>query len=65
MIRSFKDPRAERLFKGERVREFHLFARQADKRLRILDAADSLQALQMLPSKGYVRDTCKNRSQCA
>jgi toxin HigB-1 len=50
MIRSFKDPRAERLFKGERVREFHLFARQADKRLRILDAADSLQALQMLPS---------------
>lgn len=50
MIRSFKDSRAERLFHGEAVREFQAFARQADKRLRILDAADTLRALQMLPS---------------
>ena len=50
MIRSFKDSRTERLFNGEEVREFQAFARQAEKRLRILDAADTLRALQMLPS---------------
>lgn len=50
MIRSFKDHRTERLFNGEPVREFQAFARQAEKRLRILDAADTLRALQMLPS---------------
>ena len=50
MIRSFKDSRTERLFHGEEVREFQAFARQAEKRLRILDAADTLRALQMLPS---------------
>lgn len=50
MIRSCKDSRTERLFTGEEVREFQAFARQADKRLRILDAADTLWALQMLPS---------------
>jgi proteic killer suppression protein len=32
------------------VREFQAFARQAEQRLRILDAADTLRALQMLPS---------------
>lgn len=50
MIRSFKDRRAERLFNGERVREFEGFADQAENRLRLLDAADSLTALRMLPS---------------
>jgi toxin HigB-1 len=50
MIRSFKDSRTERLFNGEEVREFQAFARQVEKRLRILDAADTLRALQMLPS---------------
>jgi toxin HigB-1 len=50
MIRSFKDKRAERLFYGEPVLQFQSFARQAEKRLRILDAADSLLALRMLPS---------------
>ena len=53
MIRSFQDPRVERLFNGERVREFQAFARQAEKRLRILDAADSLLALRMLPSNRF------------
>jgi proteic killer suppression protein len=50
MIRSFKDSRTERLFNGEEVREFRAFIRQAEKRLRILDAADTPRALQMLPS---------------
>jgi toxin HigB-1 len=50
MIRGFKDSRTERLFHGEEVREFQAFARQAEQRLRILEAADTLRALQMLPS---------------
>ena len=50
MIRTFKDRRTERLFGGAPVREFHGFARQAEKRLRLLDAADTLEALRMMPS---------------
>ncbi len=53
MIRSFKDRRTERLFDGDRVFEFQGFARQAEKRLRLLDAADSLRALRMLPSNRF------------
>jgi proteic killer suppression protein len=53
MIRSFKDKRAERLFRGELVPRFQSIARQAEKRLRILDAADSLLALRMLPSNRF------------
>jgi proteic killer suppression protein len=53
MIRSFKDKRAERLFEGGRVAEFQGFARQAEKRLRLLDAADNLHALRMLPSNRF------------
>ena len=50
MIRSFHDRDTERLFQGHVVRKWRAFARQAEKRLRILDAADTLQALAMLPS---------------
>ena len=53
MIRGFKDKRAERLFDGDRVSEFQGFARQAEKRLRLLDAADGLKALRMLPSNRF------------
>ena len=53
MIRSFKDKRAERLFHGGRVPEFQGFAQQAEKRLRLLDAADGLHALRMLPSNRF------------
>lgn len=53
MIRSFRDSRAERLFNGEFVRELQAFARQAEKRLRILEAADNLTALRMLSSNRF------------
>jgi proteic killer suppression protein len=49
MIRSFRDRDTERLFQGHVVRRWRAFSRQAKKRLRILDAADTLQALAMLP----------------
>ncbi len=50
MIRSFRDRRTRQLFNGERVREFQGFARQAEKWLRLLDAADTLEALRAIPS---------------
>jgi proteic killer suppression protein len=55
MIRSFQDRDTERLFHGHMVRKWRAFARQAEKRLRILDAADTLQALAMLPSNRFER----------
>ncbi|NOY70577.1 MAG: hypothetical protein GXP53_14010 [Deltaproteobacteria bacterium] len=53
MIQSFKDKKTKRLFEGKRVTAFQAFARQAEKRLRILDAADSLEALMMLPGNRF------------
>ena len=41
MIRSYRDRNTERLAKGEKVRQWEPFRRQAEKRLRILDAANS------------------------
>ena len=38
---------------GQRVKEFQSFMRQAEKRLRILDAADSLDSLKLLPSNRF------------
>ena len=53
MIRSFKDKRTRQLFEGERVARFQAFARQAEKRLRILDAAERIEALTLLPSNRF------------
>ena len=53
MIKSFKDTRTEQLHNGRRVRKFQSFARQAEKRLRILDAADTLESLMYLPSNRF------------
>lgn len=53
MIKGFKCKKTERLFNGGRVPAFSGFARQADKRLRILDATESLVALKALPSNRF------------
>jgi len=53
MIKSFKCKKTARLFKGERISAFSGFARQAEKRLRILDAAETLEALRALPSNRF------------
>jgi proteic killer suppression protein len=50
MIQSFKSKKTKQLFEGKRIAQFQAFARQAQKRLRVLDAADTLKALRMLPS---------------
>src|ERR1700693_4987076 len=52
MIRSYGDKDTERLASGEKVRQWQPFRRQAEKRLRILDAATSLGDLSALNSNG-------------
>ena len=53
MIQSFRDKQTKQLYQGKRVRKFQAFARQAEKRLRILDAADTLESLIRLPSNRF------------
>jgi proteic killer suppression protein len=50
MIQSYRDKRTEVFARGDFVREFQGFAKQAYKRLEILDAATSLDDLRQLPS---------------
>jgi proteic killer suppression protein len=50
MITSYKQRDMERLAAGEKVREWEPFREQAEKRLRILDAATSLGDLAALNS---------------
>lgn len=49
MIRGFRDRRTQRFAEGERVAQFESFRRQAEKRLRVLDAATALGDLAGLP----------------
>lgn len=50
MILDYRDKRTALFANGERVAAFHGFARQAYRRLEILDAATSLADLRGLPS---------------
>ena len=50
MIRSYRNRETERFAAGEKIRRWEPFRRQAEKRLRILDAAKSLGDLAMLHS---------------
>ena len=50
MIRSYRDRHTESFAAGEKVRKWEPFRRQAEKRLRILDAATSLGDLASLNS---------------
>jgi proteic killer suppression protein len=53
VIQSYKDPRVKRLYEGESIRAWMAIRRQAEKRLRILDAADRLETLMLLPSNRF------------
>jgi proteic killer suppression protein len=50
VIRSYRDRRSERFAEGERVPAFEGFHHQAEKRLRVLEAAGSLRDLAQLRS---------------
>ena len=49
MIRSFADRDTRRFYEGRRVAAFQRFARQAERRLTLLDSAASLGDLAALP----------------
>ena len=51
--RKFRDKRTARFAAGERVREFQAFERQAYRRLEILEAALTKEALMHLPSNRF------------
>ena len=53
MIKSYRDKRTQAFAGGERVAAFQGFKTQAEKRLEILDAADSLNDLAVLPSNRF------------
>jgi len=53
MIKSFKDKPTRQFNEGKRIKAFQSFSRQAEKRLRILDAADRLDALMLLRSNRF------------
>lgn len=53
MIRSFACRETEKLFNDERVRRFQSFERQARKRLMVLHAAPSLNALMLNPGNKF------------
>lgn len=50
MIKSFKGKDTQALYRRQSVKRFSGIERQALKRLRILDSAETLQALAALPS---------------
>jgi proteic killer suppression protein len=50
LIRSFHDSATARFAAGDRVRQWEPFRRQAEKRLRVLDAAKALADLAALNS---------------
>lgn len=50
MIQSYRDKRTAAFAQGDFIRDFQGFAKQAYKRLDILDAATSLDELRQLPS---------------
>ncbi len=51
--RKYRDKRTARFAAGERVREFQAFERQAYRRLEILEAANSKNALMQLRSNRF------------
>ena len=53
MIRKFSCQDTEKLFNDKRVRRFQSFERQARKRLMVLHAAPSLEALMLNPGNRF------------
>ena len=51
--RKYRDKRSQEFAEGRRVRELQAFERQAYKRLEILEAAPSKEALMRLPSNRF------------
>ncbi len=63
MIKSYRDKRTKAFTNGEHVKAFQGFKKQAEKRLEILDAADSLADLSALPSNRFEQLTGDRKGQ--
>ena len=63
MIKSCRDKRTKAFVNGEHVKAFQGFKKQAEKRLEILDAADSLNDLSALPSNRFEQLTGDRKGQ--
>ena len=53
MIRTFKNKDTETLYQGKSVKKWQAFAKQAEKRLQILDHTTCLEDLMGLPSNRF------------
>lgn len=53
MIVSYRDKRTERFARGDRVKEFSGFSRQAERRLDRLEAATGLKDLAAIPGNHF------------
>lgn len=53
MIQGFKDKDTEQLYRRQFVRRFSGIERQAIRRLRLLDSAQTMQAVAMLPGNRF------------
>jgi proteic killer suppression protein len=53
MIKSFSCKETEKLYNDQRIRRFQSFERQARKRLMVLHAAPSLDALMLNPGNKF------------
>jgi proteic killer suppression protein len=53
VIKNFKDKCTKQFYEGKRIKAFQGFEHQATKRLRVLDAADRLEALMLMPANRF------------
>ena len=53
MIRSFKNKDTRKIYDGDRVKKWHGFIIQAERRLEILDSATCIEDLMNLPSNRF------------
>lgn len=65
MIRSFKNKETRQIYNGERVKKWHGFVMQAERRLEILDNATCLEDLMYLPSNRFEVLSGDRKGQCS
>ncbi len=63
MIQGFKDKNTRLFAEGERVKQFQFFKKQAEKRLRILEAAQDVHDLMRLASNHFEALSGKRKGQ--
>lgn len=55
MIKDFKNKKTQHFAEGKRVSQFEPFRKQAERRLRVLEAATTVKDLTQLPSNNLER----------